>query len=262
MAFSEHLKFSFRFLRYWLTAVNDHSLHPPFIYRFYNNVLIPAKSEPVFGFIDRLRKDFSKRNDFIEVRDLGAGSVYSSTSKRRISEIVRNSSSESKIARLLFHCGRYHKAKNVLELGTSLGLTTQYLAAIGEECSVDTVEGSEAIYELAYNHLKNRENVNCHLGQIDEVLPKYLNEIEHVDLAYLDANHTFEATMRYVKMILPKVLPSSIIVVGDIHWSEGMERAWKSLCALEQVTLSVDLFHCGLLFFLPVKEKQDYVISF
>ncbi len=262
MASSEQLKFLLRFLKYWLTAVNAHSLHPPFVYRFYNQVIGKARSEPIIAKVDQLRNRFSQDNSHITVNDLGAGSVYSSSEERKVSEIVKTASSEKKLSRLLYQCGTYLKAKQVLELGTSLGLTTQYLAKIGEDARIDTFEGSPAIYELANQHLKDRNNVHCHLGPIDELLPKYLLQVEHIDLAYLDANHTFEATMRYTEMLLPKMLPSSILVIGDIHWSEGMEQAWNKLKSLNEVTLTIDLFHCGLLFFLPVRDKQNYILSF
>ena len=167
-----------------------------------------------------------------------------------------------KLSRLLHLCGSYINAKYVVELGTSLGINTRYLAQISTSTKVHTLEGAEPIFQLAAEHLNELDNVDSQMGNIDELLPILIDQLPQIDLAYIDANHTYDATMRYYNLLVQKKLPSTIIVVGDIHWSSGMEKAWKEIIGREEVTLSVDLFHCGLLFFLPVTEKQEYIIWF
>ena len=80
-------------------------------------------------------------------------------------------------------------------------------------------------------------------------------------MAYVDANHTFEATMRYVAFLLPRMHEKGVIIVDDIHYSEEMERAWKSLKMNELVTTSMDLYHVGLLVVDPHYLKRHYVIN-
>ena len=244
-----------------MSAVDDHSLHPPFIYNFYRQVINPAKKGPRFPEIIDLYKTLSNDSTEIEVEDLGAGSAYGLYKKRSISDIAKRCSSPAKVSRLLYQIGVFLKAKNMLELGTSLGVNTAYLAQISA-MTIHTIEGSKGIHQVANNHLKKHENVIRHQGNINDLLEHILSKMDSVDMAYFDANHTYEATLTYFDQVFHKRLPSSVFIIGDIHWSTGMEDAWKEIIHMPEVTLSIDLFHCGLVFFLPVREKQHYVIAF
>ena len=79
-------------------------------------------------------------------------------------------------------------------------------------------------------------------------------------MVYVDANHTYEATKRYVDYLLPRVTQKGIIVLDDIHYSEGMEQAWAELKADPRVTTTMDLYHCGILFVDPHYLKRHYRI--
>lgn len=196
----------------------------------------------------------------IEIEDLGAGS-FKRTLKRRVVKDIANTSSSAKfIGEFLAKCSRHIRARNIIELGTNLGITTRYLA--NNEAHVHSVEGSKALHELAKRHLNELPNVTLYHNNIDLVLPEIIATLPHIDIAYVDANHTYEATLKYVSLLAKKTIPSTVIAIGDIHWSEGMEKAWSELVNDPQIQLTVDLFHLGLLFYAPLKEKQHYVLRF
>ncbi|MDA0196529.1 MAG: class I SAM-dependent methyltransferase [Bacteroidetes bacterium] len=262
MALSESLNFYRRYIRYWLTAVDAHSLHFPFIFRFYVEVIAGKSDNTIYKKINKLRAALANDQRVIQVNDLGAGSRVSNVDQRTIAQIFKSATSDAKLSMLLYRIGKYIGARNILELGTSLGVTTEYLALIESTANIYTIEGSEEIQKVAKDHLNSHNNVVSYLGDIDVLLPQILSQMPFVDLAYIDANHTFEATLEYFKQIMAKRIPSTVIVVGDIHWSDGMEKAWAELKSFDEVTLSLDLFECGLLFFMPAKYKQDYVTRF
>ena len=79
-------------------------------------------------------------------------------------------------------------------------------------------------------------------------------------MAYVDANHTYEATMRYADFLLNRLTEKGILVLDDIHYSEQMERAWSELKADPRVTTSMDLYHVGLLFVDTHYLKRHYRI--
>ena len=79
-----------------------------------------------------------------------------------------------------------------------------------------------------------------------------------VDLAYIDANHTYEATWSYFDVLADKTHEKSVIVLDDIHHSEEMELAWKKICADERVTSTIDLYQMGLVFFDKRYWRRNY----
>ncbi|MBQ2068477.1 MAG: class I SAM-dependent methyltransferase, partial [Paludibacteraceae bacterium] len=102
------------------------------------------------------------------------------------------------------------------------------------------------------------ENIEWQEGNIDDTL--IIHAREKLDIAYVDANHTYAATKRYVNYLLPRMQEKGVIVLDDIHYSEEMERAWQELQADERVTTTMDLYHVGLLFTDPHYFKRHYRI--
>jgi len=163
--------------------------------------------------------------------------------------------------RLVNWLGTYEKRPlEILELGTSLGITTAYLAAANSRNRVMTMEGSGAVLKVAQGVWKalKLENIEWVEGNVDDTL--LIHARERLDMAYVDANHTYEATLRYVNALLPRMNEKGVIVLDDIHYSEQMEQAWKELKDDKRVTTSMDLYHVGLLFVDPHYLKRHYII--
>ncbi|AHM63288.1 O-methyltransferase-like protein [Flammeovirgaceae bacterium 311] len=250
-------------LHYWLRAVNEHSLHAPFVYGLYQQVIKPPVKKNAR--IEALRQRLLNSTDRLEMHELGAGSSISSSNIRPVSGIARHSLTPVRFSSLLYHLVQHQEAKTILELGTSLGINTLYLATAAPDGMVHTLEGCPRTAALAVQNFQeqNLSNIALHVGNIDSTLPKLLNkELSRIDLAYLDANHTYEATIRYFEWILPCLHRNSVVVVDDIHWSEPMQQAWSVLCQHQAVSLSLDLYEAGMLFFRPGMQKQHYVLEY
>jgi predicted O-methyltransferase YrrM len=156
----------------------------------------------------------------------------------------------------------HYECKSILELGTSLGLTSLYLSAISKDARVLTVEGDEQLASLAEKHFQSlrRKNITLFQGSFEKKLPLALNQSRQIDLAYFDGNHRYDATMNYFKLLLPNVHEKSIVVIGDIHWSIEMKKAWKEIISSSLTTLSIDLFYFGIVFFRKELSKQNFKI--
>jgi predicted O-methyltransferase YrrM len=85
--------------------------------------------------------------------------------------------------------------------------------------------------------------------------------LECVDMAYIDGNHSYEATMRYYHWIKQKCNHNSIIVLDDIYWSDGMKKAWSEIKEDEAVTYTIDTFDLGYVFFDNIMPKQHFKIT-
>lgn len=244
------------FIRHFLTAWNTtgEGIHSPYLFRLVRFVIRDENTFYCFADIERRREYLKACEDELDVVDFGsAGSPEGTHIKRRVCDIAKRQLECAKIGQLLFRIinfmGQEEKRPlEILELGTSLGVTTAYLASASRKNRVMTLEGSESVLKIAqgvWRALK-LENIEWQEGNIDNTLYKCARE--QLDLAYVDANHTYEATKRYVDFLLPRMTEKGIIVLDDIHYSEGMERAWEELKQDQRVTTTMDLYHVGMIF--------------
>ncbi len=256
------------FIRHFLTAWNTtgEGIHSPYLFRLVRFVMRDENTFYCFADIERRREYLKACEEELDVVDFGsAGSPEGKLIKRRVCDIAKTQLESPKIGQLLFRIINFmtqeqKRPLQILELGTSLGITTAYLAASNSRNNITTLEGSGAVLKIAqgvWRALK-LENISWQEGNIDNTL--YIYARENLDLAYVDANHTYEATKRYVDFLLPRMTEKGIIVLDDIHYSEGMERAWEEIKQDQRVTTTMDLYHVGMLFVDPHYLKRHYTI--
>ncbi|MCZ2223059.1 MAG: class I SAM-dependent methyltransferase [Chitinophagales bacterium] len=256
-----------KYIQYFFKANNSkgHGTHSPFLFDFITKVLNDKKQYSIYQNIEDLRKQLLTNNTILEVEDFGAGSKTKLTKQRRIKDIAATSLKTKKFAQLLFRIVQYYQPKTILELGTSLGITTAYLASTKANANVITMEGSSTIASVAKENFKKLsiQNIQIIEGNFDDTLSNTINSLQNIDLAFIDGNHRYEPTVRYFKAILSKLNKQSIVILDDIHWSEEMELAWNEIKNNKAVTLSIDLFTIGIVLFKDeFKVKQHFSIRF
>ncbi|KOF03369.1 hypothetical protein OB69_08375 [Roseivirga seohaensis subsp. aquiponti] len=251
------------YIKYWLLAMNEHSLHSPFLYSFYTKV-VKKDNKKGFEPIEALRKSLLQNDEEILIEDLGAGSRISNSNTRKVSQIAKHASTPARFSRLLNRIITHFDYKNIVELGTSLGLNSAYMASAKKDVQLFTFEGSASIANLAKQNLSKLNCTNYQLieGNIDNTLPQWIENTPQIDLAYIDANHRYEPTLRYFELLLPKMTTSGMIILDDIHWSKEMNDAWEVLKKHPKVSLSIDLFEAGILFLQPDLMKENYILEF
>jgi len=256
-----------KYLHYYLTAANGkgHGIHSPFVYDFVRNVLMDRTEYPGYKEVENLRSQLLKDNTVLEVEDMGAGSATGASRRRTVASITRHAAKRKKWGQLLFRIVRRYGALNILELGTSLGISTSYMALANMHARIVTGEGSVQVAQYArrnFDALK-LHNIQLAVGNFDYTLNDMLAQLPQVDLAFIDGNHRFEPTLRYFNQVVRKTHPASVIVLDDIHWSEEMEEAWENIQLHPAVKLTIDLFFFGLVFFNEdIKVKQHFTIRF
>ena len=256
------------YVRHVLTAWNTsgEGIHSPYLFRLVRFVLRDKNAYYCFGDIERRREYLLACPDELDVVDYGSrGSKEGKRVRRKINEIAAGHLESAKMGQLLFRLVNFmgqeeKRPLEILELGTSLGITTAYLSSADSRNHVVTLEGSEAVLQVARGiwQALRLKNIESKVGNIDDTL--YLYAREKLDLAYVDANHTYEATMRYADYLLPRMHEKGVLVIDDIHYSEEMERAWTALKNDSRVTTSMDLYHMGLLFVDTHYLKRHYRI--
>jgi predicted O-methyltransferase YrrM len=253
------------FLQYRWTAKTAHGVHSPFVFEFMNAVLRDRRDFPAFGEIAELRRKLLADTRVLQVEDFGAGSHTVATKERRVNDIARTAGRTPKFGKLLFRLVNHYGHQRILELGTSLGLGTAYLGKANTSATLYTLEGSGAVAEVARGNFQQHglSHVQQVIGNFDDTLEPVLREMGTVDLLFMDGNHREEPTLRYFRQALPFLHEHSMVVFDDVHWSPGMRAAWNAICADPAVTLSIDLFFFGLVFFRKdFKEKQHFVLRY
>jgi len=257
----------FKYLQYYFTSSNGkgHGTHSPFVFEFITKVLNDKTVYSEYERVERLRNQLLNDNSILNVEDFGAGSSVSKTNQRTVSSIARNAAKSKKLGQLLFRMVKFYQPSTILELGTSLGITSSYLALANQDARMITMEGSKEIAEAARKNFRNLEIRNLEIveGNFDDKLSSAITQLSSIDFVFIDGNHRKEPTERYFKELLAKMNKDSILVFDDIHWSNEMEAAWEAIKNNAAVTCSIDLFFIGIVFFRKeFKEKQDFAIRF
>lgn len=252
------------YLKHRLTAKSRHGTHSPFVYKLTDEVIYDFSSKKVYEDIEAQRKKLLNDDTFITVTDLGAGSHLNKNRTKKISQIAKNALKSPRLAQLIYRLAANQQPKNIIELGTCLGITTSYLAKATPSAEVLTIEGCPETAAVAYQNFTalNLSNVELQVGNFNELLPKAIANAAELDFVYVDGNHTKQATLNYFNWCLPKIHENSLLIFDDIYWSEGMKEAWEEIKNHPDVTVTIDLFWIGLVYFKKGQAKEHFKIKF
>jgi predicted O-methyltransferase YrrM len=255
-----------KYIKFWFTAHNrkGFGIHSPFVFKLVTQIIHDYHPFYCFQEIESQRKKLLQNKQNIKVTDYGTGSKVTTGNHRKISLIAKYSLKPAKQAQLLFRLINYFEYKNILELGTSLGITSSYLAKTHSKAHVITLEGCPNISVIAkqtYTHL-NIENITLITGNFNNTLPKAINSFESLDFVFFDGNHTLNATIQYFELCLTKIHNETLFVFDDIYLNRDMETAWEQIKRHPQVKVSLDLFHLGFVFFKKELHPQHFKVRF
>ena len=250
-------------LNFYWNAKTKYSLHSPFVFDFFNTVMNVNINDPKIQLIEKERKSFINDKSEMTFVEYGAGSKVKTGDTRRVADVAKSSLSGIWQCRLMYNMIKRYQPKNILEIGTSLGISTAYLAAVSNDSSILTLEGNPSSAEIAkalFNKL-GLSNIELIEGEFRGTINKALTKSEIIDCAFIDGNHKKQATIDYFHMIRQKANSHSFIIVDDIYWSVGMQDAWQEIIEHESVAFSIDLFRFGIVFFdHSMMEKQHFLL--
>ncbi len=254
------------YLTYLTKAKTRYKVHSPFVFDLVENVLKDKTKYPEYRRIEKFKKNISRSKTIIETMDLGARSKnkHYTTSMEKMGDIVKRRSQHKNQARLLYRLSRHFQPENLLEFGTAAGISTAYIKAPVPESKMITMEGCASLADVAAGNLKKLriENVNISIGEFDVVLPNILKKFDRLDFVFFDGNHRREPTLDYFNQCAELAGENTLFVFDDIHWSPGMEDAWNTIKKDNRVSISIDLFWFGLVFFRRGIIKQDFIIRY
>jgi len=234
------------------------------VYKLADEVIYDFTDKSEYKTIEAQRKKLFSDESTITVTDLGAGSHLNKNRTKKISEIAKNALKSPRLAKLIYRLAKDTQPKTAIELGTCLGITTSYLSKACPEAEIITIEGCPQTAEVAQQNFKDLDlqNIELHVGNFDLILPDIMAKQPSLDFVYIDGNHRKDATLNYFKWCLPKVTENSLLIFDDIYWSQGMKEAWEEIKSHQDVTVTIDLFWIGLVYFKKGQAKEHFKLKF
>ena len=260
------------YIKFLFHSKNEHGVHSPFVFDLVTKCFYDTTKYPEYETLKSYRKSLLGNKNTIDVTDFGAGSRVFKSNTREISKIAQTAGITPKNAELLFRIVRYFQPKSVLEIGTSLGLATSALSLGNKNAQIITLEGcpntiatAKKMFQVSSFKFPNNnvEFVNTEFNlYFENFKPETLNLKPQIfDLVYFDGNHSKKATLDYFEALLPTISNDSVWIFDDIHWSAEMEEAWEIIKNHPKVSVTIDTFQWGIVFFRTEQVKEHFIIN-
>ena len=250
------------YLNFLWNSKNQHGVHSPFVFELVTKCFYDKESKPEYSILKQYRNSLLENKYTIEVTDFGTGSKVFKSNKRVISKIAKTAGISSKRSKLLFRITSYFQPSTILEIGTSLGLATSALSLGNKNAEITTLEGCPETAKIAQNQFSDfgLNNINSEVTEFNNYLQNHNPSTKNYKLIYFDGNHSKKATLNYFQLLLPTITNETVWIFDDIHWSADMEEAWKIIKDHPNVSVTIDTFQWGIVFFRLEQEKEHFVI--
>jgi len=249
------------YLKFLSKSTNQHGVHSPFIYQLVTNCFYKNISQKLWKHFLKNKQQLLDNKTFIKVTDFGSGSKIFKSNNRKVSKITKIAGISNNKAQLLIKIVSYFKPKKVLEIGTSVGLSTSAIKIANDKSLITTLEGCLETSKIA-QHLfvkNNFKNIQIITGNFKETLPKTIKN-NQFDFIYFDGNHTKTATLNYFETCLKSINNNSFWIFDDIYWNNEMTEAWQEIKTHPKVAVTVDIFYFGIVFFRKEQAKEHFII--
>jgi predicted O-methyltransferase YrrM len=252
------------YLRFLWQSKNEHAVHSPFVFNLLTKCFYDTKNRAAYDVFKKYRQQQLNNKNTLNITDFGAGSRVFTSNNRIISKIAKTAGISQKRGKLLVRLVEYFDPKTILELGTSLGIATSAMSSDtknnNKTTKIITLEGCTETANYARTQLqecefKNIEVVATEFGDYFKQLPP-----QNFDFIYFDGNHSKTATLEYFELLLPTAHNDSVWIFDDIHWSKGMEQAWEQIQQHPKVSVTIDTFQWGFVFFRREQPKEHFII--
>ncbi len=248
------------YICFLLKSTNQHGVHSPFIYKLVTKCFYDKTKYSDYKTLKQYKSSLLSNKTVVSVTDLGAKSRVMPAQKRQVSQIAKNAGSTYKRIKLLYRLTRYFQFNSVLEIGTSLGIATQALSLGNLKGKITTIEGCPNTSKIASKQLSQfgLNNIELITGNFNTVLDKLKSNT--YDLVFFDGNHQKKVTLKYFNTLLETAHNNSLFIFDDIYWSQGMTEAWEIIKQHPKVTVTIDTFFWGFVFFRKEQEKEHFTI--
>jgi predicted O-methyltransferase YrrM len=241
-----------------------HGIHSPFVFHLVTKVFRNKINPDVVFNIEKIRQIMISDKRLINVNDYGSGTEGTRNSLRKITGIIKHSTIPKRYGILLAALSQEFGKPSIIAVGTSMGFSPLYLAAGSPDVPVHLIESHPEISEVIKDNIVSSglKNICLYTGKFEEALAEIANKNIKPGLIFIDGDHSNKKMLTYFYKVAEMGDKNSLIVLNDINGSAEMGEAWKKIKKYDKVTLTVDIFRMGLVFFREGLSRYDYIIRY
>lgn len=257
------MNLGFEYIKYRWKAKGRHGIHSPFIYDFADQCLPIHLNINEIDKIIKLQSKLKVDSSSLQITDAGAGSKKLGQI-RKVQDIYKTSSSKGKYGELLYKIVKHYSCSSVLEMGTSLGVGTGYMALASPTCKITTIDACKETIERAQKSLSEAK-LNQNITFVHQRFIDFLEESDGTtkyDLIFVDGHHDGAALSDYMQLLQKVSHDQTLFILDDIRWSSSMLKAWKDLSHSNDYHVAIDLFRFGILLKRPEQEKENFILRY
>lgn len=254
------MRIALDYIAFLIKSKNRHGVHSPFVFELNEKVLNTRNKIPLEDEIEELRRKFLNDISLVDEINFGASKHPNSNTKKTISRIAKNSLKPKRQASFIARLAKFNKSHAIIELGTSLGISTAYIAAANSDAEIYSIDASPTAIKKATEVLTQLDlkNLTLIFSDFDQALLQLEIPKNGFDFVYIDGNHTLKATLKYFEFFSTKLSEHGLILFDDIYWSTEMKQAWKSIKRDPRTSLTIDFFHFGLVSLSSRFSKENF----
>lgn len=249
-----------QYIKFCFKSTNEHGVHSPFVFNLVTTCFYDKTTYLDYKKIATYRKDLIANKSTINVKDLGFGSHKTTSNSRSVSNIAKHAGTSCARAKLMYRVVKYFNCNSILELGTSLGIATQAMGLGNPKATILSIEGCPNISEFTIDYFNKQALQNISVINKDFKLAIAELKSKSFDLVFFDGNHQKESTLLYFNILLTTTHNDSLFIFDDIYWSKEMTEAWETIKQHPKVTVTIDTFFWGLVFFRKEQPKEHFKI--
>lgn len=255
------------YLRYLILSghSNGHGIHSPFVFDLVSRIFRNKNNRDIVLYVEKIRKKMISDTRSIAIKDMGAGAFRNSGNKnRKVSEMARYSSVSMKYGIILSNMAKEFGEPCIIELGTSLGISAMYMALACPDTILHTIEGCDETAKMAAENFSQAQinNIDLHNGSFDERLPGILDSSSIPGLVFIDGNHRKEPLLKYFSIIAERSDSHTVVIIDDICLSHEMEQAWREIKDHSKVSVTIDIYRMGIVFFRKGISANHFIVRY
>lgn len=238
-----------------------YGVHSPFVYNLITKVI--GERCPYYSFydIELVRRQLLQRDTPVTYPDRRKKGKFRT---RTVGQIAEREGIKAKHGALLFRLTNHFKSKQILQLGTSMGISTLYLTSCAPDIRCIALENIPAFASIARTVFEKaaRNPVDLRTGSLRELLPQALKDMEKIDFLFFNTLSEPENNDWLFETCLKKAGEETVFVFEGIRSNRQMRMFWQNVCRRPEVTVTIDLYSMGIVFFNKRLHKKDYIVYF